>query len=539
MIDNFIKNITLILNNVEKNLPFQHANCEVLLSSFLENNQSSFDVKIEFTSAIKQVRLPSYTWGNVSKETIIPEYSNKILQLKNGLYIQSETPVGIWQLSNKEPTTLYWKFNPDGANQIVKYKGKHNYKHTENVNYTFLNNFSLKLVCSYDGAIEISRSKIPFSSIMCLTDHCDFDTLELLEKQRAFFKEKNIKTTKGFFLNHFSKRKDNASWENDSEELKKWIKDGHELCYHSLSQSIKAVDESFSDFRSFIPPAFIPTWIDHGYQPYNLSLFEKEGLLAHDYSEAIKDKNIQILWNYIDSGTATRGVINQLNTNDFTLKSFCQGIKNESFKTRISLLIKNSIVHFYNNEKLTRNYNQLASNFKKVNKTKSPKDFFKFIKTSFAVLIPLFKIALLWKNYNKKVYPQAKYSPIFFEHQIADNKIIIFQTLELLDFINSFEKNSIDKLINENGLFIGHTYFAVQLSYHEGRLFNDKNEINQKVSDNFNYLASKIREQKIWNPTLIELVGYWKKFKNTKLIVNSNNRIVVSEDCDLPFRFIK
>ena len=81
----------------------------------------------------------------------------------------------------------------------------------------------------------MSRSIKSFSAIACFTDHCDFDTLSNLQLQRTFFKEKDIKVTKGFFLNHFSKRQDNASYERDKMELDLWINDGHELCYHSLS----------------------------------------------------------------------------------------------------------------------------------------------------------------------------------------------------------------------------------------------------------------------------------------------------------------
>jgi hypothetical protein len=96
-----------------------------------------------------------------------------------------------------------------------------------------------------------------------------------------------------------------------------------------------------------------------------------------------------------------------------------------------------------------------------------------------------------------------------------------------------------DKLIDESGLFIGHTYFSVPMNYHEGRLFTDEKEINEKVSQNFTYISEKIKENKIWNPTVLELVEHWKKFQNTKLELDSNNKIVLSSINDLPFRFIK
>ena len=94
--------------------------------------------------------------------------------------------------------------------------------------------------------------------------------------------------TKGFFLHHYSKRADNASYENDQAELQLWLSDGHELAYHSLSQSLKKEEEAFADFYQFTPPFDqCPTWIDHGYQPYNFSLYQNKGLNESTYAAAL------------------------------------------------------------------------------------------------------------------------------------------------------------------------------------------------------------------------------------------------------------
>ena len=95
-------------------------------------------------------------------------------------------------------------------------------------------------------------------------------------------KVSGISITKGFFLNHFSKRSDNASWQNESDEFKKWVADGHELAYHSLSQSIKSKEESVTDFVNFKSVANTVTWIDHGYQPYNFSLIENTKIVSQN-----------------------------------------------------------------------------------------------------------------------------------------------------------------------------------------------------------------------------------------------------------------
>ena len=94
---------------------------------------------------------------------------------------------------------------------------------------------TIALLFSKKSGVEFSRSKIPFSAVACFTDHCDFDTLQNLKIQRELFKTCNIKITKGFFLNNYSKR-ENASYEENKEELDFWKKYGHELAYHSLSQ---------------------------------------------------------------------------------------------------------------------------------------------------------------------------------------------------------------------------------------------------------------------------------------------------------------
>ena len=121
-------------------------------------------------------------------------------------------------------------------------------------NFKFKSDLFLKLLFTKKKVPEFSRSKIPFVATFCFTDHCDFDSLLLIQKQRELFKELNIKTTKGFFLKHFSKRKNNISFENEESELKKWNEDGHELAYHSLTQSIRNRKEAIREFKNFIPP---------------------------------------------------------------------------------------------------------------------------------------------------------------------------------------------------------------------------------------------------------------------------------------------
>lgn len=509
------------------------------VSNLKTEDVNSFDIEIAFNHPIVEFRNHDYTWVKCNKDRISNEFCPKIIKLSNQSYVQANLNLGIWEVKRTNPSVLLWRFNPENAAPITTYTGKRNEKIITQAKQDFNFQENPALLFPVHGAIEFSRSALPFSAIAVFTDHCDFDTAENLPIQRAFFKKAGIKITKGFFLNHFSKRADNASFERDSAELMQWKTDGHELCYHSLSQSIKSDAESFKDFYGFVPPyPDIVTWIDHGYQNYNLSLYLKNGISDKDFSENLNKKDIRILWNYIDSGTATSGVINQLNANDFTLGSFFKGIQNKPFKKKLALMIKNCIYHFYGDEKLISNYSQLASSFKKMGKTKSVVDFYGFLKKGIKVFLPLFKIGILWNSCKNRVYPLARYSPVFFEYTIENEKFIVFQTLELLDFVEALDRKSIDKLVSEKGLFIGHTYFAVPMDYHDGRIFTSEGKINAIVDKNFSYLGEKIKEEQIWNPTLVELAAYWKKVQSVVLDMDENNKIIVTNNSEIPYRKI-
>lgn len=512
--------------------------CKITLDDLSFENLNSFDILIEFSSPIASFRNHDYTWVTVSQVRIANDFSPKVIQLQNGSFIQANCNMGIWEVNAKKPKQLLWRFNPEFAAPITQYSNENNTKKIVSAQTAFNFSKKLALLISSSGAIEISRSPIPFSAVACFTDHCDFDTAENLKIQREFFKEKGIKITKGFFLNHFSKREDNASFEKNSFEIEKWILDGHELCYHSLTQSIRKDKEALYEIENFIPPYNnISVWIDHGFQPYNFSVFQKKGISDSYFSNNLKNKNIHILWNYIDCGTATFEVINQLNPSQFNLKSFWKGVKRKSFKKKISLFIKNCIYHFYADNQLMYDYTRLASSYKFFSKNKSIPSFFELLKKCKPVFIPLFKIILFWNTMKNKIYPLAKYSPIFFEHKIGNEKFVVFQTIELLDLKESLNKKSIDKLISENGLFIGHTYFSVLMDYHDGKFFSSKDEINSKVDINFNYLRKQISKEKLWNPTLSELLGYYKNYQKTYFDIDEKGIIFITEDYNIPYRY--
>lgn len=534
-----IKSIQLISNEINKSLDFKRVHEHKIVLYDLENELYSFTLKIEFNQPIVLFRNHDYTWVDIKQKRMANWYAPKLIKLQNNQIVQPNQNLGIWEVNAKEKQILYWHFNPVNAKPISNYN-KDNSKGIIQAISKKPREIPLSFLFSNDFGVEISRSKFPFSAIACFTDHCDFDTLDNLTLQRQFFKEHNIKVTKGFFLNHFSKREDTASIEFNKDEIEEWVKDGHELAYHSLSQSLKSQDESFKDFLSFKPPfENITTWIDHGFQPYNFTFSNCKDEIKDQYGKYLKDRNISQLWNYIDSGTAVDGVINQINPNQFTLKAFYKGIKHLGFKKVFTLIIKNIIFHYSTDDYSLNLYREIAKYVKRFKRKKSKIKHVYFVINIIKLVIFFIPILLFWRFKRNKIYPLAEYAPVFFEHVLNGQTFTVFQTIEMINFKRALHKDNLDLLIKEKGLFIAHTYFSAPMNYHEGKLFGEKDKINSEVEERFKYLSQKVTTKEIWNPTLSALISYMKKIEHVIFDCNENGEIYSSNDHELITRQIK
>lgn len=534
-----IKSIKLLSGQTSKNCDFTKVHNHKIELDHQEFNLESYTFQIEFNNAIVSFRNHDYQWVNIDQRRIANWYAPKLIKLKNNQLVQANQNDGIWEVNTQNSNILLWHFNPENSNPIANYD-LNNSKHITQANIEPNIKNPLAFLFPINFAIEISRSKIPFSAIACFTDHCDFDTLDSLIQQRHFFKKYDIRLTKGFFLNHFSKRKDTASCEFHKHELLEWLNDEHELAYHSLSQSIKPDDESLQDFLNFEPPfKDVSTWIDHGFQPYNFTLSNCREDIKKEYGSILNNKGVKQLWNYIDSGTAVNGVINQLNPNQFNLKTYYKGIKHLGFKTVFTLMVKNVIFHYYNNDEALSLYKQIARYLKIIKRKKSTKKHFIFVVNLFKLVALLFPILVLWKFKKNRTYPLAEFTPLLFSHNMNGETFTVFQTLVMTDFKKALNKHNLDLLIKESGLFIAHTYFSAPMNYHQGKLFRNKNKIDTEVEKRFIYMSELIQSKKIWNPTLSELVDHLEILRQTSYDCNKNGEIYIANSNTLVSRKVK
>lgn len=528
-----IESLFFIVGNKKQKIDFSWKNAfQVVIN--LPQKSNAFAIEINFAETIISFRNHDYTWVDLKQNRMAGPWCSKIIKLQNGRFVQPNQNIGIWCTNAPHPKQLIWKFNPEFSNPITAYTGKNNTKKIVAANSVIEIN-SLELLFA-TAAIELSRSKVPFSAIACFTDHCDYDTLANLQIQREFFKKLNLKTTKGFFLNHFSKREDNASVENNKEELQKWVDDQHELCYHSLSQSIKSEEQSWKDFTDFKAPfKGIAIWIDHGFQPYNFSLYKNNSKTDDDFEQVLTKNDITILWNYIDCGIATDGVINQLNSSQFTLHKYWNSIKRMPFKSRMVKLIKAIIFHYDNDKNRIRNYIDSISAIRQLVQKKKPLAIFSFIRNILPVTLMVLKSLLSWNRIKNHPFKVALYTPVIFNHKINNTNFVVFQTIELVDFTHGLSVQNIDLLVQEKGLFIAHTYFSVDMKHHHGKLIKDNNQLNDAAVSNFEYLATKIKNGAIWNPTLSELIAFLGRYQATVFGIDEKGSIFIKNNFDIPF----
>lgn len=481
-----IKNIS---NKSEASVRINEESFFVRIGPF--NQEKIYSVRIEFILKERPIafRDHDYVWKPCTKLRISNPISPKILKFPGGAFLMANKYLGTWVYDPKTPNLLEWRIWGADLSPTFHY-GADMFRHWYQPEYPFTEEIEVGLI-ETQKPLELSRSKIPFSPVIVFTDHCDFDSQILLEKQREFFKERSIKVTKGFFTCHFSKKGDwNASMERNEAEYIKWVQDGHELAYHSLSQSIlRDKKEEKMLFTSFKSPQFaqVKTWIDHGYQPYNWT-FQVMSDQKQAFQTHLKDKGICLAWSYYDSSEACWN----LNQNNYQLSS-----SSKIMFSKLNFLDKLRVLLYYNgSDTLIVKYRKIAP----------------LIKEGVIIqalrLLNSLSIKLGKDDYIKRVQ-------IFFNIGVLD--FSFFQTLAIKDWYLAFGK-PLDNLIKEKGVAILHTYFSFTEKHHHNPLFEEySTNINTKVIDGFNKLAYHIDNKNLWNPVLSEFYEHIKMIQKVNL----------------------
>lgn len=140
-------------------------------------------------------------------------------------------------------------------------------------------------------------------SVICLTDHPDFDTVPKLRLLGKLFSENNFRITKGVFPNSDPELGEMEPG-LDVPEYKSYIdmiyESGSEIAYHGLSPRTHPPSLSECFRRIEIMNMYSPkTWIDHGCGAYLFSrdaVFKEGGCLV----EILGKAGVENFWSYTD-----------------------------------------------------------------------------------------------------------------------------------------------------------------------------------------------------------------------------------------------
>jgi hypothetical protein len=140
-------------------------------------------------------------------------------------------------------------------------------------------------------------------SVICLTDHPDFDTVPKIRLLQELFSKNNIRITKGVFASS-DRLLDRMEPGLDVPEYKNYVdmihESGSEIAYHGLSPRTDPPSLSECIRRIDMMSKYSPkTWIDHGCGAYLFSrdaVFKEGGGLVEILSEA----GVENYWSYTD-----------------------------------------------------------------------------------------------------------------------------------------------------------------------------------------------------------------------------------------------
>jgi hypothetical protein len=391
-----------------------------------------------------------------------------------------------------------------------------------------------------------------YKSAFILTDHCDFDTTEKLKiflygNNNNGWLNRGLKITKGVFalgpIEGEIKKSDSLESEIYSSLIDELYNDGSEIVHHALKHSGQLTKEVFNTtFNQFAQKYKPQTWIDHGsYIKYCYSQGSKENpdfLLI----EKMKQLGYNNLWSFDDVNIDANQTLNILTTSKKFPTELIKQIGKNVFARKFL------IAGHYFRTIIHRNYSKsIFSDFLMYSLGNTKSIFINLQKRKGTFLKDckayLKKILHFNKFRNKEVIPYnnidvLKYAqPLYLEDRIpfaqySEQDILMFYTFETTHLVDIYNKKSLQKLIDENGTHIGHTYILNDLPYINS-IF-EKNNQELKLAKNWidflNILQEKVESKDVWNANMGEYVAYNIALQNVFISYSTNGDCTIKNE---------
>jgi len=339
---------------------------------------------------------------------------------------------------------------------------------------------------------------------LCLTDHADWDGVDKMRPLNDLFERYDFRLTKSIFPHsdpQGNKREpglDDPAFKKEIDRLKSM---GSEIAYHGLSPRVNLPEfehclERVESMDSYRPE----TWIDHGTGEY---LFSRQAKFdnGENLVELMAEHGIRNYWSYVD--------IWENSCTDLNVWSARSII--DSFYDVICLLKrkrKMSGKQFaYITVALLKNLFGGAE-YRKLNKI-----FDRSIRKE--LMRHYRRLSHLHQN------PTVLYGQTGLFAPYDESDLWIFDTILLNHLALQLHPDSIDKLIEENGLLIAHTYMGAQHPYGGSNCFDsDSSEpkLLKSFEGNIAYISEKQKDGQIVTLPFGELRDLYENFLKTRLI---------------------
>jgi hypothetical protein len=396
-----------------------------------------------------------------------------------------------------------------------------------------LNFSSLSLKKEATAIPVVSRYPFGHEAAFLLTDHSDYDDTERLSVflngngAGEGWKNKKLKITKGVFTLKSTRpgAKKAATLEDEKYKslISELLHDGSEIVPHALNQSGQIDKAVYEKAINTLHDAFSPkTWIDHG--SYLKYCYSAGGSENPDYRllETLKQKNYNAIWSCFDVPAAS-----YLGLNQFNLKQ--NGEKRTLLKIVTTKLLNGQpavAAHNFKSflERKNKEQGAVATLLKLISASRI---YFQRGKTTFSNIRQSKKYLPYTEEEIKNFSPviSAEKLPL---HSASNGDLLFFSTQEAVQIDETYKPATLDKLIREKGLHIGHTYILNKLPYINGIFAKGKQNTIAGYWTNFtSYLSDKVKEGIVWNPNMSDFVDHIRDLQSIKLSYTSEKSLIL------------
>ncbi len=373
--------------------------------------------------------------------------------------------------------------------------------------------FSFSLLINKIQTPEQTAWAEPFpggaNSALVITDHADWESIEKFGEISRLLVKNKINITKSVFP--YTEEYEGSLYHGLNtpgykELLQEFYQAGNEIAFHGFTSarnapSITKCRELMNEMADFNPE----TWIDHGIGDY---LFSRKGILENGERliDFLTSYGIKNLWSYGDT----------INNPDWNLNSFSVRSSSQIFADMLSGIAGNSnfkpAAILYIIDHCQRNFLGHYVRQKILSAPVSAATY-RFISKEYRLIKHIRKFPL-------SIYGENGFSPL-----LNKEHTWIFDTVLSIHLTHQLRKKAIDRLIDDGGIAILHTYFANQKPYIVNNVFTTmkgKNQILPKFKNSLEYIAEKQSTKEIITLPFNKLRASLEKLAKTKMLIKNN-----------------